>query len=178
MKALYDINRLLIYSETLEIIIPKFVAGQGFKNKIKFPQSNNLRNSFIMGMEAYYQEAVPLSTVSRELAVIPFQLMKRISVSLQQYDGMIFVSEKPLIDFKRKVTMLSPQATAQESDILNQYNVQFTDDVRFNWTKCFIDILDPTFVSTTEDQVVLFDVYYRDNPKVMGARKADFKNKK
>lgn len=178
MKAHYSIDRLLIYSETIEIKVPKFVAGKGFKNKIPFPISNNLRNSFILGMEAYYQEVLPLSTVSRELSVIPLNIMKRVSVSLQDYYGMIFVSEKPLIDFKRKNTSFFFADSMALSDFENQYSVQFTDNVRFNWTKCFIDILDTSAVSTTEDQVILFDVYYRDNPEVMKSRKANFKNKK
>jgi len=177
MKAHYSINRLLIYSETLEIIVPKFVVGKGFKSKIKFPLSSNLRNSFIMGMEAYYQQVLPISPISREQKVIPLNLMKVISVSLQQYDGMIFMSEKPLIDLKRKTTFFT-SAKMEDSDFKNEYNVQFTDNVRLNWTKCFVDILDTSLVSTTEDQSIIIDVYYRDNPEVMNMRKATFKNKK
>jgi len=178
MKAHYSIDRLVIYSEVIEIIVPKFVAGKGFKNKIKFPISNNLRDSYILGMEAYYQEVTPLSTISRELPVIPLSLMKVVSVSLEDYFGMEFISDKPLIDFKRKVTTFAVGSTMANSDIKNQYNVQFTDNVQFNWTKCFIDILDPTEVSTTEDQAIIFDVIYRDSPETMKKRKASFRNKK
>jgi hypothetical protein len=166
-NSVYSVSRLTVKSETIQIIIP---AGTTL-TKFQLPDQQNLRNTFIMDIEAYYAEILPKSILTGD-AIIPLALMKSIFFTLQSYNGKNFVWQRPLIDYKYKNTF-----SIDPSDFQN-FNLTRFNGQRINYPKSYIEIADPTLVSPTVRQVVFLNIYYRETDKTAEKDKgATFRNR-
>lgn len=158
-------TRCIIRSELVEVIIP--ANGGQPKTKIQLPDNQNLRNSYIMGIETYTVDTIPLSIVTKTV-VVGFPLIQSVFLTLQDYQGVNFLSQMPVVDFLN----LAPIT------LWSEYPTRFGDQ-KVNYPKSYIEIADSSLISTTEKQTVLLNIFYRYfDEKEKEARQATFKNRK
>lgn len=161
-------TRVEIRSELIEVVIP-MNNGQP-KTKIQLPDNQNLRNSHLMGIETYTDELIPLSIVTKA-PVVPVALMQSIFLTLQDYNGVNFASQDPILDY---VNM----AFITGGTPYSNFPIKFAGQ-KVNYPKSYIEIADSTLISTDTNQVVLFKIYYRYFEAVeRQMQKANFRKKK
>lgn len=174
-NSVYAISRLMQKCEVIEILIP---AGTT-KTKIQLPDQQNLRNTHIMDIEAFYSEILPKSILSLN-DLIPLTLMKSVFLTLQSYNGKNFQWQRPLIDFKYKANVITNGPVDNGlliADIQN-YNLTRFNGQRVNYPKSYIEIADPTLINANVTQSVFLNIYYREEDKVAKEdKKATFKNR-
>jgi len=137
--------RKLVKSEVIEIVIPKGSTG----SKIQLPDIPNLRNVHLINIETYYQESMPKSPVSSN-NVIPFALARVIFLTLQSYNGKNFMWQRWLISFVNAFN---------GGLIFSWFPIMFVGQ-KVNFPKSYIEIMDITQISATEDQALLLDITY------------------
>jgi len=171
--GLYAPERITIKSELVEIKIP---AGTT-KATIQLPDFQNLRNTLIMDIEAYYQEILPVSPITNGQPCIPLSLMKVVFLTLESYNAKRFSWRRPLIDYKQKYTFVIGDAPIVD-DIVNDNRRPFFGQ-RINYSKSEILIADLSLVDAEEDQSILLNIFYCDLPKEEDKdSQATFRNRK
>lgn len=148
-----QLYRKIVKSELIEVTIPAATPGNT-KTKIQLPDNQNLRFSHLMGIRAYPQESIPLSVASHTV-VAPMTLCQSIFLTLQMYNGKNFDWQAPLID-------LMQGFNGGGGGGLGLVFPDGYNDQKVNWPKSYIEIADPTLISTTEAQVVLLRIFYKE----------------
>ena len=155
----------------IQVLIPKNDSGQP-KTKIALPDNQDLRNVHVLGIETFVSYNIPKSPIS-SVNVIPIDLMKVIFVTLEEYSSKRSTQKTPLLTFNNLFTIPGGVASMWES-FPKIYNRQ-----KFNWPNCFIEIVDTSLISTTEDQAVLLEIHYEEAESVEKEdKKANFRNRK
>ena len=148
-----------------EIVIPK----KSTTTKFVFPDMPNLLNVHLWRLEFYQAEIVPKSIIT-QLPLIPVALYQQCFVTLQTYNGKNIVDRKPLVSLTNTVLLNgSPTPFSWFPSIFVGQKI--------NWKKSFIEFVDNTLFSQTDDQVVLFEVGYSEMAEKEAAqKKANFRN--
>lgn len=160
-------SRLVYRSQLIEVKIPANTGNP--KTKLQLPDVPDLRNTYLLGVETYTNDYLPLSIVTRT-PTIDLQLLQSVFLTLQGYDGNNFFSQCPLID-------LINVFDANSGDSYNTFPTVFTKQ-KVNWPKSYIEIANSALINADQDQVVVFNVYYAKFEKAEAvAKKASFKNR-
>jgi hypothetical protein len=167
-------GRRMIRTQLIEILIPPNFGAP--KTTLPFPDIPNLRNTYLYHIKAYSSGDIPKSILSGN-TLIDDQVARSLFVSLQGYNGKLFVSQKPLITLKTSNT--TRIGAGADSDY--NYEVQpvnFTGQ-KVNWSKSYIELADPGLIGIENSLSVLFKIYYSGFPAFeKKARAASFKNRK
>ncbi len=142
--------RVIVKKELIEVVIPRNTGAP--KTKIQLPLVENLRYTHIMGLEVFHFADFPKSIITGSV-VISQALMRSIFLTMQLYNGKAFLWYEPIITFHTQ----DPIAEKQPSTFCGQ---------KVSYRKSYIQIADPTLISTTEDQVVPLLIHYRDYANV------------
>lgn len=145
-----QLYRKIVKSELIEVIIPANANGKP-KTKIQLPDNQNLRFSKLMGIRTYPGEIVPMSIQTKQ-TVVDEAFIQSTFLTLQMYNGKNFEWQAPMVDFLQNgngngIGLVFPDG----------YN-----DQKVNWPKSYIEIADPTVISTTETQVLLLRIFYKE----------------
>lgn len=149
-KKMYSVKQysplLEIKTQLIEIKIPRNTVGT-VKQKIQFPDEQNLRNSHLLNLEVWHFADFPTSIVTKS-TVIDLDVLKSIFITLQDYNGYNFSLQKPAISYHTNGTV----AETHPSVFVGQ---------KMNYPKSYIEIADVSKLSVEEDQVLPILITYR-----------------
>jgi hypothetical protein len=142
----------VIKHELIEVVVPAFSTATRFQ----LPDAQNLRNVQTWGIQAYYDNQVPISIISQRV-VVNKKAFVYAFLTLENYSGREFDKQSPLSKFQtieNNMTATTSECSIQEKDFKSMIGQ------RINFPKSYVDVVFP--VSKEVDSVFLLSVYYSD----------------
>ena len=142
----------VIKHELIEVVVP----ANSTATRFQLPDAQNLRNVQTWGIQAYYDNQVPISIISQRILVNK-KYFTYAFLTLENYAGREFDKQSPLSKFQtieNNMTNTVSECSIQEKDFKSMCGQ------RINFPKSYIDVVLP--VAKEIDTVFLLSVYYSD----------------